>query len=354
MKKIKVLIVDDSKTIGEWLTALLSSDPDIIVVGRASDPYVARDLIKSENPDVITLDILMPRMDGITFLKNLMRLHPLPVIMISKLTEHNAGIALEALALGAIDYFEKPSDLTDSKMMDYQAKLIKSIKEASKVKVSAIKPRGKPDKIYSEVIGQSEFLKKILIVIGGSTGGIEALEYILSSLPKIFPAILITQHIRQEFSSSFAQRINSLFKLTIKEANNNEIIVPGHVYIAPGGKHLCVIKKEGNYYCNLEDSPPILGHKPSVNALFRTAALAAHQYTIGIILSGMGQDGSEGAAVIKQEGGVVIAQDESSSIVWGMPGTAVKKKVVDYVVPLNDIPNTIFRILDQISISKKN
>jgi two-component system, chemotaxis family, protein-glutamate methylesterase/glutaminase len=345
MKKIKVLIIDDSKTMQQWLANLLSADLEIIVVGMASDPYEARELIKTEKPDVLTLDIIMPHMDGITFLKNLMRLHPMPVIMISKLIEKDASIALEALALGAIDYFTKPMNLNEKQSETYGKKLINSIKKAANTRVSPPKDINDYEKKFKDVMNQSEFLKNILIVIGASTGGIEALEFILSDFPKIFPPILIVQHIRKQFSKSLASRMNSLFKLQIKEAQDNDLILPGNVYIAPGGKDLCVRKRGDQYWCSLEIPEPMYGLRP-INSLFQSAAQAAYQNVIGIILSGLGQDGTEGAMAIHQAGGTVIAQDEASSVAWGMPGSAVKANIVDYVVPLEEIPYTVFQILD--------
>lgn len=352
MSKIKVLIVDNSKTMRQWLEKVLSADPDIFVVGSASDPYIARERIKNDSPDVITLDVIMPRMDGITFLQNLMRLHPLPVILISKLAEEGSSIASEALSLGVFDYFSKPKSFEGKEAQHLEKNLIQSIKKAASKaqseKISPIQMKPNFENDFNKMMYQSKFLRNTLIVMGGSTGGIEAIDFILSHFPRLFPPILIVQHIRKEFSKSLAKRMNLLFKLNIKEAQHNELILPGTVYIAPGEKHLCVKKDQNLYMLSLEDSPPVHGLKPALDVLFRSTANAAGHNAVGIILSGMGDDGTEGAKAIHQEGGVVIAQDESSSVAWGMPGSAVRAQVVDYVVPLNEIPNTLFQVLDEL------
>ncbi|HRA42216.1 MAG TPA: chemotaxis response regulator protein-glutamate methylesterase [Gammaproteobacteria bacterium] len=352
-KKIRVLIVDDSKFMRDLLEKILSADPDILIVGKASDPYIARDLIKKVCPHVLTLDVMMPGMDGITFLKNLMRLHPLPVVMISSLTEQGSSIALEALALGAVDYSSKPSTDELGNIQAYAKKIIQMIKNAAKAKVS-VKNYSENTKSYLEnAIYESDFLKKHLIAIGSSTGGIEAIESIFRQLPKTFPGIVLTQHIRQDFVTPFANRINKLCRLKVIEAKEGDAIMSGCVYIAPSDYHLVVKSREDYFYCTLENTPPISGHRPSVDALFHSVAESAGSRGIGVLLTGMGRDGANGAKEIHDAGGIVIAQDEETSIVWGMPGAAVELKAADFVTPLQDIPEQLFQILDKMAQTKE-
>lgn len=346
---IRVLIVDDSKFMRNLLEKILSTDPDIIIVGKASDPYVARDLIKQLNPHVLTLDIMMPEMDGITFLKNLMRLHPLPVVMVSSLTAQGSAIALEALALGAVDYLLKPSTDELGDIQPYAKKIITMVKNAAKANV-CIKEYPENIKFNADkAIYESEFLKKHIIAIGSSTGGIEAIESILRQLPKTFPGIVLTQHIRQDFVTPFTSRMNNLCKLKVLEAKEGDEIMPGSVYVAPSDHHLMVKFHKNYFYCELTNTPPVNGHKPSVDVLFQSVAETAGSNAIGILLTGMGVDGANGAKKIHETGGVVIAQDEESSVVWGMPGAAVQLKAADYVIPLSNIPQKLFQILDMMA-----
>lgn len=347
MKNIKVLIVDDSKVMQDMLANILSSDAEIEVVGKACDPFVARDLIKQTNPDILTLDIMMPNMDGITFLKNLMRLHPLPVVMISSLTQKNSAYSLEALALGAIDYIPKPS-FKDMNSKRYIAELIATIKNSAKVTVYPRifhKKLNEPT-LFDTTKLNSNILKDNIIAIGASIGGIEAIESILTQLPKVFPPIVITQHIKKEFNLAFSNRINKLCSLTVKQADHNELIVPGFVYMAPCHAHLTIEKSPQGHKITLTDEPPFNGHKPSINALFYSIASAVSKNAIAILLTGMGTDGAEGLKKIREAGGITIAQDEESSVVWGMPGTAVKLNAADYILSLEQIPLKIFQILD--------
>ncbi len=348
-KKIKVLIVEDSKSMQEILTNLLSTDPTVEIVGKAPDPYVARELIKKFNPDVLTLDIIMPRMDGITFLKNLMRLHPLPVVMISALTEKGSSIALEALSLGAIDYLPKPKPFELDIEGSYAKNLIRIVKSASLAHVTA-KKEIKTSKKAFEPIYHSDFLRKTLIVMGASTGGVEAFEYILGQLPKTFPAIVITQHIRPEFSSAFVERLNRFSNLMVKEASDNEEITPGKVFIAPGNSHLIVNQLGDKWFCNLKEGEPVNGHKPSIDVLFQSAARMVNSKIISILLTGMGEDGAQGAKDIHDAGGLVIVQDKESSVVFGMPGAAIKLNAVDYILPLNEIPNRLTSMVSNLDI----
>lgn len=344
--KIKVLIVDDSKFMRSLLEKILSMDPDILIVGQASDAYIARDLIKKVNPHVVTLDIMMPGMDGITFLKNLMRLHPLPVVMVSSLTDQNSAIALEALALGAVDYILKPSTDELGNIEVYANKIIAVVKNAAKAHVST---KNYPESIKlntEKALYQSEFLRKHIIAMGSSTGGVEAIESILKQLPQTFPGIVLTQHIRQDFVTPFANRINKLCRLKVVEAKEHDEIMPGFVYVAPSEHHLTIKMHKNYFYCALNNNPPVNGHRPSVDVLFNSVAEEVGEQGIGVLLTGMGTDGAEGAKKIHEAGGVVIAQDEASSVVWGMPGAAVALNAADYVTSLLDIPQQLFQILD--------
>lgn len=350
--KIKVLIVDDSKFMRDFLDKILSTDPNILIVGKAPDPYVARDLIKKLNPHIVMLDIMMPGMDGLTFLKNLMRLRPLPVVMVSSLTEQGSAIALEALALGAVDYMPKPSMQEMGSIETYAQKMIRMVKVAAKANVYTKNYLKVSQERSDKVIYQSEFLRKSLIAIGSSTGGIEAIESILMQLPKTFPGIVLTQHIRQDFVTPFAKRINKLCRLTVVEAKEGDEVLPGAVYVAPSDHHLTVKFHKNYFYCKLNTSPPVNGHRPSVDVLFHSVAENAGPHGIGILLTGMGVDGANGAKAIHEAGGIVIAQDEETSVVWGMPGAAVELHAADYVTPLQDIPQQLFQILD--TMAQKN
>jgi two-component system chemotaxis response regulator CheB len=350
--KIKVLIVDDSKFMRDLLEKILSSDPDILIIGKAKDAYAARDLIKKINPDVLTLDIMMPGMDGITFLKNLMRLHPLPVVMISSLTEQNSAIALDALALGAVDYILKPSLDELGNIESYAKKTVELVKNAAKAKVSVRNYTENTTVKTEKAVYQSEFLKQHIIAMGSSTGGVEALESILRQLPKTFPAIVLTQHIRQDFVKPFTNRMNNLCRLKVVEAKAGDEMMPGFVYVAPADHHLMIKMHKNYFYCELSHMPAVNGHRPSVDVLFHAVAESAGSKGIGILLTGMGVDGADGAKAIHEAGGVVIAQDEASSVVWGMPGTAVELHAADYVTPLSDIPQQLFKILDKMAEKK--
>lgn len=356
MSKIKVLIVDDSALIRQLLTKILSSVHDIEVVGTAGDPYIARRKIKQFNPDVLTLDVEMPRMDGLVFLKNLMRLHPIPVVMISALTEKGADTTLQALEYGAIDFICKPRLDIAQTFEHYAEEIISKIRMAAQahVKPSATlftleKPFTIPPKYSADVIINSappRWFKTThkIIAIGASTGGTEAIRVLLTHLPANTPGIVISQHIPAMFSRSFATRMNQLSAMSVSEAEDGKVILPGIVYIAPGGQHLLVERDGASYVCRLNQGNPVNRHRPSVDVLFRSVAHNAGPNAIGIILTGMGDDGARGIKEMHDLGAVTFAQDENSSVVWGMPGEAVKLGGVDHILPLEDIANKIITL----------
>lgn len=355
MKKIGVLVIDDSALIRKLLTELLNKDPEIEVLDAAADPFIAREKIKKLNPDVLTLDVEMPKMDGITFLRNLMRLRPMPVVMVSTMTEQGAEVTLEALELGAVDYVTKPNlDVVES-MGDYAAEIIEKVKVASKARVRSIEDRPKTDKVEPKLSADAIIEKKEggkshlkttekIIAIGASTGGTEAIREVLERMPAGSPGIVVTQHIPAAFSSSFAKRMDSVSALTVVEASDGDQIIPGHAFIAPGDKHLMVERSGARYYCRLNDGPPVNRHIPSVDVLFRSVAQNVGPNAIGVMLTGMGADGAEGMMEMKNNGATNIAQDEKTSVVWGMPGEAVKIGAVDKELPLEKIAGKLISL----------
>lgn len=347
MKRIKVLIIDDSQLIQELLTTILSSDNRIKVVGCADDPHQARQMIKELNPDVLTLDVEMPKMNGITFLKNLMRLRPMPVVMISTLTSEGSNITMQALELGAIDFVEKPAHL-EQMMAEYKETIVNKVITASTVPKTKLlrfqrrltteeKAKHKPIDIHrARALDVPTQPNNKLIAIGGSTGGLEALRDLLSQVRfSGSESIVVALHLPGSFTASYARRLNEHLPVTVKEAEEGERILPGHVYIAPGGKHLLVKKRAIGYQCVLEETDPVNRHRPSVDVLFESVAEQAKQDALGIILTGMGKDGAVGLLKIFQMGGLTYAQDEASSVVWGMPGSAV---AID-AVPAENVKN---------------
>jgi len=357
-QKIRVIVVDDSALIRQMMTEMLSSDPQIEVVATAQDPYIAREKIKKLKPDVITLDVEMPRMDGLTFLGNLMRLHPIPVVMVSSLTEKGADTTLRALEMGAIDFVSKPKINLASDFQNYADEIIEKVKTAAGANVSYIEkrvrlsidsiverqidPKLSADAVIKKSTGKKRFKTTGKIVaIGASTGGTEAIREILSSLPADAPGIVISQHIPEGFSTAFARRMNENSAMVVYEARDGQQILPGHVYIAPGNQHLMVVRNGAQYNVRLNDGPPVNRHRPSVDVMFRTVAENVGPNAIGAILTGMGADGALGMKEMHENGAKTMAQDERSSVVWGMPGEAVKAGGVDKVLPLSKIAQQI-------------
>lgn len=358
MKKIGVLVIDDSALIRKLLTEILNRDPQIEVLDSAADPLIAREKIKKHNPDVLTLDVEMPKMDGITFLRNLMRLRPMPVIMVSTMTEQGAEVTLEALELGAVDYVTKPKlDVVDS-MDNYAAEIIEKVKIASKARVRSIEDRPKLDTVEPKLSADAIIEKKEggkshlkttekIIAIGASTGGTEAIREVLERMPANSPGIVVTQHIPVTFSGSFAKRMNSVSAMTVVEASDGDQIIPGHAFIAPGDRHLMVERSGARYYCRLSDGPPVNRHIPSVDVLFRSVAQNVGPNAIAVMLTGMGDDGARGMLEMKNNGSPTIAQDEKTSVVWGMPGEAVKIGAVDTQLPLEKIAGKLISLARQ-------
>jgi two-component system chemotaxis response regulator CheB len=348
MKKIRVLIIDDSALVRQLLTEILASDQSIEVVGTASDPYAAREKIKRLNPEVLTLDVEMPKMDGISFLRNLMRLRPMPVVMVSSLTQRGADATLKALELGAVDFVGKPTlDLANT-LQDYADEIIAKVKMAAGVPVRALVERTRVQLKVEQKLSADAILRKHrknkhfkttdrIIAIGASTGGTEAIKEILMQMPADSPGVVIVQHIPAEFSLPFARRMDSVSQMTVLEAAERQQIIRGHVYIAPGDRHLMVEGGDAGYRCRLSDGPPVNRHRPAVDVLFRSVAQTAGQKAIGVLLSGMGADGAQGLMEMRDVGAATVAQDEDTSVVWGMPGEAVKLGAVDSVLPLQDI-----------------
>jgi two-component system chemotaxis response regulator CheB len=362
-RKIKVLIVDDSALVRSLLTDILRTDPDIEVVGVASDAHIAREKIKQLNPDVLTLDVEMPKMDGLTFLKNLMRLRPMPVVMVSSLTERGADVTLDALSLGAVDYLSKPKIDLAATLKDYGDELIDKIHAASKASVRALDPRRAaaiaPRAAHSTdaVLPKASTSRQLrttdrIIAIGASTGGTEAIKEVLMRLPPDSPGVVITQHIPKAFSGPFAKRMNDCCQVTVYEAEDGQQILPGHAYIAPGDKHLMLVRDGARYVCRLDDGVPVNRHKPSVDVLFRSVAQNAGRNAIGAILTGMGKDGAKGLKEMLEAGSRTIAQDEATSVVWGMPGEAVAIGAAQHVLPLESVAGKILSLADAMDITR--
>ncbi|NLC22613.1 MAG: chemotaxis response regulator protein-glutamate methylesterase, partial [Halomonadaceae bacterium] len=320
----------------------INSQPDMEVVAVAPDPLVARDLIKRHNPDVLTLDVEMPRMDGLDFLERLMRLRPMPVLMVSSLTQSGSEITLRALELGALDFVAKPALGIRSGMLEYANDIAEKIRAAAKSRPrQARQAQSAPRVALKAPLTSSEKL----IIIGASTGGTEAIRAVLEPLPANSPAILIAQHMPGGFTRSFAERLDRLCQLTVKEASDGERVLPGHVYIAPGGVHLKLVRSGANYVARLDESPPVNRHRPSVDVLFESAAAQAGRNAIGVILTGMGKDGAAGLLQMREAGSPTLAQDEASCVVFGMPREAIAVGGAVEVISLDDIPERLMSLV---------
>lgn len=354
---LKILIIDKSVIVQKRLTDIINSENDMSVVGVASDPYAAREKIKRLQPDILTLDVNLPRMDGITFLRNLMRLRPMPVLMVIDDDKDSLEFAESSRIIGAKDVILKQSILQDGSCSRDVAEFIDKIRKAVNKREESGTPAVQTDQRYcADVIleyAQPRVFRSAepLIAIGASTGGTEAIKNFILKLPVNTPAIVVTQHIPGSFSAAFASRINRLTPLEVAEAKDGEVILPGHVYIAPGDRHLLVKWADSCYRCSLNDGPPVNRHKPSVDVLFRSVAQTVGPHAIGVLLTGMGSDGAAGLLEMKKANAPTVAQDEETSVVWGMPGSAVKLGAVDEVLPLDKIADYL---LSKLKVKKKS
>ena len=346
MAKIKLLIIDDSALIRQLLTQIFSDCPDIEVVGTAGDPYIARDKIKALNPDVLTLDVEMPRMDGLTFLRNLMKLRPMPVVMISTLTEKGAEITLQALQLGAVDFIAKPKIDISQSFIEYAEEIKAKVRMAARASVmTRIEPKAYPLSNREEQKKHFKTTHKI-VALGSSTGGTEAIKQIVKQLPANSPAIVISQHLPVSFSRSFAKHVNDASAMTANLAEEGQLILPGNIYIAPGDRHLQILRDGARYICHLLDTEPVNRHKPSVEVMFRSVAENVGSNAIGVMLTGMGADGALAMKQMRDCGAINIVQDEASSVVWGMPGEAYKQGAAHYVLPVDKIAAQILALAE--------
>ncbi|MEO8778103.1 MAG: chemotaxis response regulator protein-glutamate methylesterase [Rhodanobacter sp.] len=355
MERVRVLVIDDSALVRKLMAAMLACDPAIEVVGTAADPLIAREKIKQLNPDVLTLDVEMPRMDGITFLENLMRLRPMPVVMVSSLTVEGAEVTLRALEAGAVDFFAKPDHDLAARFDECAREVCEKVKLAARTKPRArttaprlqVAPRLSADAVLPRAHRAGISDGSPIIAIGASTGGTEAVRVVLESMPSDAPPILVTQHIPAAFSGPFAARMDRCSAMRVCEARDGQPIHSGHVYIAPGSHHLLVMWDGARHVCRLHDGPPVNRHKPSVDVLFRSMAASVGVATIAALLTGMGDDGARGLLELHQAGAATLVQDENSSVVWGMPGAAWKLGAASDMCPLDQIAARLLMLARQ-------
>jgi two-component system chemotaxis response regulator CheB len=349
--KLKVLVVDDSAVVRQVMTEILMSDPAIETVVACGDPFAAADRLKTFIPDVITLDVEMPRMDGITFLRKLMCQHPIPVVMCSSLTESNSATALKALECGAVDIIQKPRSGTKAFLEEARIMVCDSVKAAAKVKVGKVcnvfhevAPKLSADAVLEAPKGHAMIkTTEKVILVGASTGGTEALSVFLQGLPADSPGVVIVQHMPENFTASFANRLDGLCRVTVKQADDNDTVLPGRVLIAPGNKHLLIKRSGARYYVEVKDGPLVSRHRPSVDVLFRSGARYVGKNAVGVILTGMGDDGAKGMKEMKDAGAYNIAQDERTSVVFGMPKMAIEAGAADIVLPLDNISGAVIK-----------
>ena len=351
-RKIKVLIVDDSAVVRQTLAEILSSDPHIEVMAVAADPYAAAEKMRLDIPDVITLDVEMPRMDGLTFLHKIMSQHPIPVVMCSSLAESGSETVMKALEYGAIDVIQKPRVGTKRFLEESRIRICDTVRAAAQSrvkKVSAKMMRDVQPKLTADAILEKPTSRAMIqttekvVVVGASTGGTEALRVFLEALPADAPGIVVVQHMPENFTAAFARRLDSICRVSIKEAAEDDTVIPGRALIAPGNRHLLLKRSGARYYVEVKDGPLVSRHRPSVDVLFRSTARYAGKNAVGVIMTGMGDDGANGMKEMKDAGAVTIAQDEESCVVFGMPHEAIKRGAVDKVMPLNEIAGAILR-----------
>lgn len=347
--KIRVLVVDDSASVRQMLTAVLQEDPDIEVMATAGDPFSAARRMQDEVPDVITLDVEMPRMDGITFLRKLMSQCPVPVVMCSSLTEDGSETLLQAMEAGAIDVILKPKVGVADHLAEHNLQIRDAVKAAARARVRArpadrgLRHGGPEKKLTADAVLPPPSGKamsrttEMVLCLGASTGGTEALSEVLQALPANAPGIVVVQHMPENFTRAFAKRLNSLCDVDVKEAADGDAVLRGHVLIAPGGKHTMLERQGARYHVSVRDGPLVSRHRPSVDVLFRSAARSAGSNAVGVIMTGMGDDGARGLLEMKQAGAVTFAQDEATSIVFGMPKEAIARGAADRVIPLGQI-----------------
>lgn len=351
-QRLKVLIIDDSAVVRQLLTRILSSDPSIEVVGSAPDPYVAREKIMQLKPDVLTLDVEMPRMDGLTFLEKLMRSRPMPVVMISSLTESGAAETLRALELGAVDFVAKPKSDLSELLPVLSAEVISKVKGAASARMSRITaPRTEIQKVASSAALRIGAMERF-ICVGASTGGTEALKVFLGSFPAESPSVLIVQHMPEKFTSAFAARLNELCDVRVEEARDGDRCTPGRVLLAPGNFHMTVVKDGAGAIVRLTSAPPVNHHRPSVDVLMDSAAKVFGPRAVGVILTGMGDDGANGLLRMRQAGARTLAQDEATCVVYGMPKVAFERGGVEEVLPLEKLaPRALQRASETLSLA---
>lgn len=353
-KKTRVLIVDDSATVRQTLKAVLESDPQIEVMGVAQDPYVAVERIKHEVPDVITLDVEMPRMDGLTFLERIMSQRPIPVVICSSLAGSGSDVALAALEKGAVEIIAKPRLGTKQFLEESRVRICDAVRSAARARLRKAKPPAPPMTISPKLTADAilprpasnamlETTEKV-IAVGASTGGTEAIRELLQAMPLDAPGMVIVQHMPEGFTARFSERLNTICGITVKEAQNGESVLRGQALIAPGNRHMLLKRSGARYFVELRDGPLVSRHRPSVDVLFRSAARYGGRNVVGVILTGMGDDGAQGMLEMKQAGAGTIAQDEASCVVFGMPAEAIKLSAVDRVLPLSGIPAEMLRM----------
>ncbi|MBU0987037.1 MAG: chemotaxis response regulator protein-glutamate methylesterase [Proteobacteria bacterium] len=349
-RKIRVLVVDDSSVARQTLTEVLSFDPQIEVMATAADPYIAAEKIRHEIPDVITLDVEMPRMDGITFLQKIMTRHPMPVVICSTLTAKGSETAFKALEYGAVEIIQKPKLGAKKFLEESRIRICDAVKAASQVRVRSIpgsktvEPKLTADVVIAKPTSRAMAqTTETVVMVGASTGGTEALRIFLEALPIDAPGVVIVQHMPEHFTSAFAKRLNRICRVTVKEAQNNDTVLRGRALIAPGNRHTLLKRSGARYYVEVKDGPLVCRHRPSVDVLFRSAARYAGKNALGVIMTGMGDDGARGMLEMKQAGAFTIAQDEATSVVFGMPQEAIKRGAVDKVLPLQGISGAILR-----------
>lgn len=349
-KIIKVLIVDDSAVVRNTLTEILSSDPHIEVMATAGDPFIAAEKIRENVPDVITLDVEMPRMDGVTFLQKIMSQHPIPVVICSSLTGDGAETTFKALEYGAVEIITKPRMGTKQFLEESRVRICDAVKAASLAHVrrislkSKIEPKLTADAVIAKPTSKAmiQTTEKV-VVVGASTGGTEALRIFLEALPPDAPGIVIVQHMPENFTKAFANRLNGLCRVTVKEASDNDTVIRGQALIAPGNRHTLLKRSGARYYVEIKDGPLVSRHRPSVDVLFRSAARYAGKNAVGVIMTGMGDDGARGMLEMKEAGAYNISQDEATSVVFGMPNEAIKRGGVDKILPLEKISAEVIK-----------